>query len=131
MLIFILIALFLLFVAGVVGIVMYRDWYILTWGTGAAAVFLIVLAFIANLNSELMAIKGILVCGSDDDWARYGGREKLIKYFESNPTQFTIYGIAVTFNMLVGLATTIITANFGAIIAVVGLRNGGNSAGLG
>jgi len=102
--------------------IMFHDENIFGVGIIAACVFLLVLYLIAKLNGELSAIREILVCGSSEDWKLYHGRDELIKYLDSNPTQFCIFGFAITFKFLVGIATSIISANIGALLAVLGLQ---------
>lgn len=115
--------------AALIGFIVNHDVMIFVWGVFAAAIFLFVLFFIAKLNGELSSVREILVCGSSEDWKMYNGRDELIKYFDSNPTKFTIYGFPITFRFLVGVATSLITANFGAVVAVLGLQKTSSASG--
>lgn len=125
-----LLGLVLYIAVALIGFIMYRDVIIFVWGVFAALVFLFVLFLIAKLNGELSSVREILVYGSSEDWKLYNGRDELIKYFDSNPTQFTIYGFPITFRFLVGVATSLITANFGAGVAVLGLQKTGSASGI-
>jgi len=112
---------FLYFIAGLAGFILYKNVTPLLLGMTCIVFFLFVLYFIAALNSELASIRAIFVTGSREDWKRYGGREELLKYIDSNPIAFHVFGFEITFKLLVGLTTSVVGANFGAILAVVGV----------
>jgi hypothetical protein len=114
---------FLYFVSALAGFVLYQSLTSLVLGMVCAIFFLMIIYFIASLNNELSNLKDIFVMGSAQDWKLYGGREELLKYVDSNPIVFSIFGFVITFKVLLGFASSIIGANFSAIVAVMGLRN--------